>query len=131
MKYLLIFILTLFFISPNISDCTSFSQVIKSGIYNYITCLDKSFDYLNENVPAFNQITKIPYIKTYEEIMSNRYFVKHFVKQGQTLDDIIKTYNKDIENIEKFRKVVHKKNPNVISRDYNLKSGEYILVPSE
>lgn len=131
MKYLLIFVVALFFISPSVNEYTSFSQVLKSSIYNYITCLDRSYDYLNENVPAFNEISKIPYNKAYEEIMNNRYFVKHFVESGQTLDAIIKTYNTDIENIEKFRKVVYKENPNIISRDYNLKSGEYILVPSE
>ncbi|MDU7905094.1 MAG: hypothetical protein E7J33_06015 [Peptostreptococcaceae bacterium] len=63
--------------------------------------------------------------------MKNRTFVKHFVETGETLDDIIKIYNKDIDNIENFRKVVYKENSNVISDDYKLKSGEYILIPSE
>lgn len=131
MKYVLIFLLILFFIAPSVDEAKSIPQVLKAGVYNYITCLDKSVDYLSENYPVFNQLTELPYKKSYTKVMKNRTFVKHFVEAGETLDDIIKIYNKDIDNIENFRKVVYKENSNVISDDYKLKSGEYILVPSE
>ncbi|QYE99205.1 hypothetical protein [Paraclostridium sordellii] len=131
MKYVLIFLLILFFIAPSVDETKSIPQVLKAGVYNYITCLDKSVDYLSENYPVFNQLTELPYKKSYTKVMKNRTFVKHFVETGETLDDIIKIYNKDIDNIENFRKVVYKENSNVISDDYKLKSGEYILIPSE
>lgn len=131
MKYLLIFILILLFIGPSANECTSFSQALKSGVYNYITCLDTSFNYLVKNVPIFNKISEISYKNAYDKIMDNRHLVKHFVEYGQTLDEIIKSYNTNIENIEDFRKVVYTKNPNIVSKDYTLKSGEYILIPSE
>ncbi|MCR1848729.1 hypothetical protein NSA42_05505 [Paeniclostridium sordellii] len=131
MKYVLIFLLILFFIAPSVDEAKSIPQVLKAGVYNYITCLDKSVDYLSENYPVFNQLTELPYKKSYTKVMKNRTFVKHFVETGETLDDIIKIYNKDIDNIDNFRKVVYNENSNVVSDDYKLKSGEYILIPSE
>jgi hypothetical protein len=127
----LVFVLVLLFIGPSASECTSFSQALKAGIYNYITCLDTSLNYLVENVSIINKIAKIPYKNAYDKVMTDRHLVKHFIESGQTLDDIIKFYNNDIENIEDFRKVVYKENPDIVSRDYNLKSGEFILIPSE
>ena len=37
----------------------------------------------------------------------------------------------NIDDIEIFRKVVYKENQDIISSSYDVKSGEYILVPSE
>lgn len=131
MKYVLLILIVLLFIGPSVEDCTSLSQVFKEGIYNYITCLDTSVDYLSENVPVFNSLTELSYNKAYKKVMNGRHIVKHFVNPGETLDDIIKSYNTDIDDIDDFRKVVYKKNIDIVSSDYNLSSGEYILVPSE
>ncbi|KGJ48655.1 hypothetical protein KD33_13015 [Clostridium sp. NCR] len=131
MKYVLLIIVILLFIGPVVDDCTSLSQVFKEAIYNYITCLDTSVNYLSENVPAFNDLTELSYTKAYKKVMDGRHFVKHLVNSGETIDDIIKSYNTNIEDIDDFRKVVYKENIDIISSDYNIKSGEYILVPSE
>ncbi|EPZ59210.1 hypothetical protein H477_1964 [[Clostridium] sordellii ATCC 9714] len=48
------FLLILFFIAPSVDEAKSIPQVLKAGVYNYITCLDKSVDYLSENYPVFN-----------------------------------------------------------------------------
>jgi len=128
MRYVLLILIVLLFIGPSVEDCTSLSQAFKEGIYNYITCLDTSVDYLSENVPAFNSLTELSYNKAYKKVMNGRHLVKHFVNPGETIDDIIKSYNIDIDDI---RKVIYKKNIDIISSDYNLNSGEYILVPSE
>jgi hypothetical protein len=63
--------------------------------------------------------------------MENRYFVKHLVSSGETIDDIIKSYNANIDDIESFREVIYKENPQVISDEYQVQSGEYLTVPSE
>lgn len=131
MKYVLLILIVLLFIGPSVEDCTSLSHAFKEGIYNYITCLDTSVDYLSENVPVFNSLTELSYNKVYKKVMNDRHLVKHFVNPGETLDDIIKSYNTDIDDIDDFRKVVYKKNIDIVSSDYNLNSGEYILVPSE
>lgn len=131
MKYVLYILIVLLFIGTCAEDCTSLSQVFREGIYNYITCLDNSVDYLSENVPVFNNLTELSYNKTYNKVMDDRHLVKHFIKPGETLDSIIKSYNTSIKDIDDFRKVVYKENLDIISSDYNLNSGEYILVPSE
>ena len=51
MKYFLSFLLILFFISPNIEKDKSISEVFRDGFFNYITCLDKSFNYAKQNFP--------------------------------------------------------------------------------
>ena len=56
---------------------------------------------------------------------------KHLVISGETLDDIIKTYNNNIDNIEDFRKIVYLENNDTLTKDYQVNTGEYILVPSE
>lgn len=131
MKYILIFIVILLFISPNIDKCNSISEALRSGMYNYITCMDNTANYLVENTSFFNKLSEIHYANAYKSIMHDRHFIKHFIEYGETLDDIIKVYNKDINNLDDFRKVVYKKNSDIISKDYNLKAGNYILVPSE
>ncbi|WP_373600931.1 hypothetical protein [Paraclostridium bifermentans] len=131
MKYILIFIVILLFISPNVDKCNSIGEALKSGIYNYITCVDNTVNYLVENTSFFNKLSEIPYTNAYKNIMSDRHFVKHFIEYGETLDDIIKFYNKDINNLDDFRKVVYKENSDIVSKDYDLKAGNYILVPSE
>lgn len=131
MKYLLIFLVVLSFISPSAEKGKTTSSVIKDGVYNYITCLDTSINYLVNNVPAFSKIAEIPYSKAYDKVMKNRSFAKHMVFAGETLDDIIKRYNSNIENIENFRKVVYKENPGIVTSSYEIKSGDYITVPTD
>lgn len=133
MKYLLTFLLVLFFISPSVEDSKSFSQVMRDGFYNYITCLDRSFNYAKENIPLVKELSSIPYEKTYKKVMNNRTLTKHLVSSGETIDDIIKKYNYNISSseLDDFRKVVYKENENIISDNYNIQSGDYILVPSE
>jgi type I restriction-modification system DNA methylase subunit len=63
--------------------------------------------------------------------MEDRVMEKHLVISGETLDDIIKTYNNNIDNIEDFRKVVYLENKDIVTKDYQVNTGEYILVPSE
>lgn len=131
MKYILIFTVILLFISPSVDKCNSIGEALKSGIYNYITCMDNTANYLVENTTFFNKLSEIPYTNAYKNIMNNRHFIKHFIEYGETLDDIIKTYNKNINDLDDFRKVVYKENPDIVSKDYYLKAGNYILVPSE
>lgn len=131
MKYISIFILILFFIGPVADKDKSVSNVIRDGVYNYITCLDNYVDYSVQNIPLLSKLTNISYDKTYDKVMKNRILQNHLVASGETLDDIIRYYNNDINNIENFRKVIFKENPNVVSYDYQIKSGEYLLVPSE
>lgn len=131
MKYLLVFLIILSFIAPSAQSDKSFSDVFKDGFYNYITCLDNSVNYLVENVPAFSTLAQIPYEKAYKKVMNDRHLVKHLVASGETLDDIIKSYNSNIEDIESFRKVVYKENDGIVSKEYQVQSGEYITIPSE
>ena len=46
----------------------------------------------------------------------------------EELPDDIET---DIDDIETFRKVVYKENQDIVSSSYDVKAGEYILVPSD
>lgn len=131
MKYLLIFLIVLSFIAPSTKNDDSFKNIFRDGFYNYITCLDNSVDYLVENVPAFSSIAEMPYEKAYASIMKDRHLIKHLVSSGETLDDIIKLYNGNIDNIENFRKVIYKENEGLISEDYQVQSGSYIAVPCE
>lgn len=131
MKFLIVLLIVLSFIAPSVQDDKSVSEVFKDGFYNYITCLDDSKNYLVENVPIFSKLAKISYEKSYTKVMENRYFVKHLVSSGETIDDIIKSYNANIDDIESFREVIYKENPQVISDEYQVQSGEYLTVPSE
>ena len=63
--------------------------------------------------------------------MKDRVFQEHLIQPGETLDSIIQLYNHNIDDIETFRKVVYKENQDIISSSYDVKAGEYILVPSD
>ena len=133
MKYFLSFLLILFFISPNIEKDKSISEVFRDVFFNYITCLDKSFNYAKQNFPIISTLTELSYEKTYNKIMDTRSFTKHLVSSGETIDDIIKKYNFNINNsdLDDFREIIYKENSDVVSEDYNIQSGEYIFVPTE
>ena len=63
--------------------------------------------------------------------MKDRTFIKHLVASGETLDSLINLYNNEVGNIENFRKVVYKENNGIVSDNYELKSGQYIVIPSD
>ena len=130
MKYILFFLIILSFIGPVADKEKSFDSVIKDSIYNYITCLDNSINYLSNNFTFVDKILNIQYELAYNNIMEDRVMEKHLVISGETLDDIIKTYNNNIDNIEDFRKVVYLENKDTVTKDYQVNTGEYILVPS-
>lgn len=131
MKYILIFLIILSFIGPAAEKNKSMESVIKDSFYNYITCLDNSMNYLSNKFPSIEKIVNIQYELAYDKIMEDRILQKHLVLSGETLDDIIKTYNTDIDNMEDFRKVIYIENKDVVTKDYQVNSGEYILIPSE
>ena len=131
MKYILFFLIILSFIGPVADKEKSFDSVIKDSIYNYITCLDNSINYLSNNFTFVDKILNIEYELAYNNIMEDRVMEKHLVISGETLDDIIKTYNNNINNIEDFRKIVYLENKDTVTKDYQVNTGEYILVPSE
>lgn len=131
MKYILFFLIILSFIGPVADKEKSFDSVIKDSIYNYITCLDNSINYLSNNFTFVDKILNIEYELAYNNIMEDRVMEKHLVISGETLDDIIKTYNNNIDNIEDFRKIVYLENKDTVTKDYQVNTGEYILVPSE
>ncbi len=131
MKYLITFLIILCFIGPVASKDKSLSTVLKDGFYNYLSSFDNTYNYLITNVDFFKNLHDLPYDKAYDKVMKNRTFQKHLVSPGENLYSIIKSYNSDVKDIESFRKVVYKENPNKVTSDYNLKSGEYIIVPSE
>ena len=131
MKYFLLFLIILSFIGPAANNNNSTNDVIKNSIYNYITCLDDTFNYLVDNVSFFSNISEKLYKASYDSIMKNRVLQSHLVQSGETLDSIIQLYNHNIDDIETFRKVVYKENQDIISSSYDVKAGEYILVPSD
>ncbi|RDY28993.1 hypothetical protein CHL78_003475 [Romboutsia weinsteinii] len=131
MKYFFIFLIMLCFIAPAVEENKDASQVFKDSIYNYITCLDTATKYLSENVPAFSKFAELPYKIAYKKVMDDRVFTKHLVMSGETLDDIICTYNNNVDDIEDFRKVVYMENQDIITKDYEIKSGDYLTVPSD
>ena len=131
MKYILFFLIIRSCIGPVADKEKSFDSVIKDSIYNYITCLDNSINYLSNNFTFVDKILNIQYELAYNNIMEDRVMEKHLVISGETLDDIIKTYNNNIDNIEDFRKVVYLENKDTVTKDYQVNTGEYILVPSE
>lgn len=131
MKYILILIIIIFFIGPVVDKDKTTSAVMKDGIYNYITCLDSYKNYLIKEFPFITKLSNISYEKTYNKVMKNRILEKHLVTSGETLDDIIKAYNTNIDDFDDFRKIILKENPDIVSSDYQIKSGEYLLIPSE
>ena len=110
MKYVLVFLIILSFIGPSVDEDKNTSDIIKNSLYNYITCLDNTFNYLVNNVSLFSNISEKLYKTSY--------------------DSIIQLYNTNIDDIEAFRKVVYKENQDIVSSSYDVKAGEYILVPS-
>ncbi|MGL6107127.1 hypothetical protein [Romboutsia sp.] len=131
MKYILAFLIILSFLGPVVDKNKPTSSIIRDGIYNYITCLDSSADYLANKVPMVTKLSNLSYEKTYNKVMENRILEKHLVASGETLDDIIKNYNTNIGDLEDFRKIIYKENPDLVSADYQIRSGEYVLIPSE
>lgn len=131
MKYLISFILILLFIAPVADKEKTIPEVFKGGIYSYITCFDSGVKYLFANVEILSQIAERSYNIAYDKVMKDRRLTNHLVLAGETLDDIIKEYNTDIDNIEDFRKVVYKENPEIVSKSYEIKSGDYIIVPTD
>lgn len=131
MKYIMTILLALLIISTAVDEDLSTTSLIRQCAYNYITCLSNSINYLGENVSVFSQIKNKPYEKIYTKIMKNRSLIKHYVNTGESIDQIIKTYNSNIDkDIDDFREVVYKENQGIVSSDYNVQAGEYILVPS-
>ncbi|MBQ6631846.1 MAG: LysM peptidoglycan-binding domain-containing protein [Romboutsia sp.] len=130
MKYFLLFLIILSFIGTSVSDDKTTGNVLKDSVYNYITSLDNTFNYLVENVSFFSNISENSYKTSYNSIMKDRIFQEHLVQPGETLDSIIQLYNTNIDDIEAFRKVVYKENQDIVSSSYDVKAGEYILVPS-
>ena len=131
MKILLMILLFIAFIGPSVDENKPFGLVFKDAVFNYLSSVDKTINYLSENYEVFKEIKDFPFRNNYEEVMKDRVFVKHTIESGQTLDNIIKMYNSNINDIENFRKVVLYENPEAVSSDYTLKSGLSILVPSE
>ena len=131
MKYVLVFLIILSFIGPSVDEDKNTRDIIKNSLYNYITCLDNTFNYLTNNVSFFSNISENFYKVSYNSIMKDRVFQEHLVQSGETLDSIIQLYNNNIEDIDAFRKVVYKENKDVISNSYDIKAGEYIIVPSD
>ena len=93
MKYILLFLIILSFIGPASDKDKSTSDVIKDSIYNYVTCLDNSFNYLVNNVSLFYNISEKLYKTSYDSIMKDRVFQEHLIQSGETLDSIIQLYN--------------------------------------
>lgn len=131
MKYFLLFLIILSFIGPAANNNDTTNDVIKNTLYNYVTCLDSTFNYLVNNVSYFSSLSEKLYETSYESVMKDRVFQEHLIQPGETLDSIIKLYNNEIDNIETFRKVVYKENQDIISSSYDVTAGEYILVPSD
>ena len=131
MKYIMTILLALLIISTAVDEDLSTTSLIRQCAYNYITCLSNSINYLGENLSVFSQIKNKPYEKTYTKVMKNRSLIKHYVNSGESIDQIIKTYNSNIDkDIDDFREVVYKENQGIVSSDYNVQAGEYILDPS-
>ncbi|WP_304969389.1 hypothetical protein [Romboutsia ilealis] len=131
MKYFLLFLIILSFIGPAVDDSKSIGDILNNSIYNYITSVDNTVSYLVNNVSLFSNISEKSYKASYNSIMKDRVFQSHLIQSGETLDSIIQLYNNNINDIEAFRKIVYKENQEIISSSYDVKAGEYILVPSD
>lgn len=131
MKYFLLFLIILSFIGPAVDDSKSIGDIVNNSIYNYITSVDNTVSYLVNNVSLFSNISEKLYKASYNSVMKDRVFQSHLIQSGETLDSIIQLYNNNINDIEAFRKIVYKENQEIISSSYDVKAGEYILVPSD
>ncbi|MCI9061653.1 MULTISPECIES: hypothetical protein [Romboutsia] len=131
MKYFLLFLAILSFIGPAVNNNKSIGDIVNDSIYNYITSVDNTVSYLVDNVSLFSNISEKSYKASYNSIMKDRVFQSHLIQSGETLDSIIQLYNNNINDIEAFRKIVYKENQEIISSSYDVKAGEYILVPSD
>ncbi len=131
MKYFLLFLIILSFIGPAVDDSKSIGDIVNNSIYNYITSVDNTVSYSVNNVSLFSNISEKSYKASYNSIMKDRVFQSHLIQSGETLDSIIQLYNNNINDIEAFRKIVYKENQEIISSSYDVKAGEYILVPSD
>ena len=131
MKDFLLFLIILSFIGPAVDDSKSIGDIVNNSIYNYITSVDNTVSYLVDNVSLFSNISEKSYKASYNSIMKDRVFQSHLIQSGETLDSIIQLYNNNINDIEAFRKIVYKENQEIISSSYDVKAGEYILVPSD
>lgn len=131
MKYFLLFLIILSFIGPAVDDSKSIGDIVNDSIYNYITSVDNTVSYLVNNVSLFSNISEKLYKASYNSVMKDRVFQSHLIQSGETLDSIIQLYNNNINDIEAFRKIVYKENQEIISSSYDVKAGEYILVPSD
>lgn len=131
MKYFLLFLIILSFIGPAVDDSKSIGDIVNNSIYNYITSVDNTVSYLVDNVSLFSNISEKLYKASYNSVMKDRVFQSHLIQSGETLDSIIQLYNNNINDIEAFRKIVYKENQEIISSSYDVKAGEYILVPSD
>ena len=105
MKYFLLFLIILSFIGTSVSDDKTTGNVLKDSVYNYITSLDNTFNYLVENVSFFSNISENSYKTSYNSIMKDRIFQEHLVQPGETLDSIIQIYNNNKEVVE-FQKLM-------------------------
>lgn len=131
MKYIITILLMFLFISAHVDENKTVSEVFKNSLYSYITCCDNAFVYLSNNVDIISKLTEKSYQQIYDKVMQNRNFTEHLITSGETLDDIIKNYNTNIDNIDDFRKIIYKENPNSVSSSYEIKSGDSIKVPTD
>ena len=60
MKYFLLFLIILSFIGPAVDDNKSTGDVITDSIYNYITCLDNTANYLVDKYITKGNIKIVP-----------------------------------------------------------------------
>ena len=131
MKYLLVFLIVLSLFNPYSNNEVYETSFIRNVIYKYITSLDNTIDYALNNVPYVQNLASSIYEKRFEKIMLDKTITKHFVYPGETLDEILKKYNKDTDNINTLRKIVLFENPDVVSDSYDLQSNTFINVPSD
>jgi hypothetical protein len=106
-------------------------DILRESIFNYISCLDAGLDIIDNSMPVMGGLKNFTYERTYNKVMKNREFISHIVEDGENLDDIIKKYNTDIDDIDDFRKVTKEKNKTKVSDTYDIQSGEELLIPSE
>ena len=104
---------------------------LRETIYNYISCLDQGLNIIDDSIPVIGGLNAFTYERVYNKVMKNREFINHTVEDGETLDEILKKYNDDINDIDDFRRVVKEKNKEKISDTYNIESGDQLLIPSE
>lgn len=107
------------------------SDFLRESVYNYITSLDAGLDMIDNSIPVMGGLKNFTYERTYNKVMKNRKFISHTVEDGENLDEIIKKYNTDIDDIDDFRRVAKEENKNKVSETYDIQFGEELLIPSE